>query len=324
LTIGTKTARWIPVLFVIILTGVAAAIVGVVALSDSPDSLKQHIVLHIQVPLIVTAVLVGAALSTSGATLQVVLRNPLADPGIIGITSGASLVAATLLLLAPSWANAYMHYLLPIGCFMGAMISTFVIYRLARRLLGSATAVILSGIAISTLSGAIIAWLYLFSDANALRNLTFWLMGSLYQTSWPILVLGAPLIIGAVGFQLYIAKHLNKLYAGDIAAKSSGVNVEKLTERALVASAVAVGAAVSMAGSIAFVGLLIPHILRRVVGHNNALLLPLSALAGACMLLLVALSSELTRAITLPVSMITATLGGPLLIWALSKGQIKG
>ncbi|GFD87792.1 heme ABC transporter permease [Tenacibaculum sp. KUL152] len=314
----------ITALLSVLFTASAVAILAVVMLSDSPDTLKQHITLQIQMPLVLTAVLVGAALSTSGATLQVVLRNPLADPGIVGITSGASLVAAILLLLTPDWANAYMHYVLPVGCFLGALASTFIIYRLARKLLGSVTAVILSGIAISTLSGAIIAWLYMLSDANALRNLTFWLMGSLYQTNWPILALGAPFVVVAVGYQLYVAKHLNKLYAGDIAAKSSGVNVEQLTERALVASAVAVGAAVSMAGSIAFVGLLVPHILRRVVGHNNALLLPLSALAGACMLLLVALCSELTRAITLPVSMITATLGGPLLIWALSKGQVKG
>lgn len=319
-----KASAVITALLSVLFTVAVAAILAVVMLSDSPDTLKQHITLQIQMPLVFTAVLVGAALSTSGATLQVVLRNPLADPGIVGITSGASLVAAILLLLTPDWANAYMHYVLPVGCFVGALASTFIIYRLARKLLGSATAVILSGIAISTLSGAIIAWLYMLSDANALRNLTFWLMGSLYQTNWPILALGAPFVVVAVGYQLYVARHLNKLYAGDIAAKSSGVNVEQLTERALVASAVAVGAAVSMAGSIAFVGLLVPHILRRVVGHNNALLLPLSALAGACMLLLVALCSELTRAITLPVSMITATLGGPLLIWALSKGQVKG
>jgi iron complex transport system permease protein len=149
-------------------------------------------------------------------------------------------------------------------------------------------------------------------------------MGSVYQTNWPILAVGAPLIIGAVGGQIYYAGSLNKLYAGDIAARSSGVDVEKLTERCLILCAVAVGAAVSMAGSIAFVGLLVPHVLRLIVGHNNRWLLPLSALAGASLLLLVALASELTRAITLPVSMVTATLGGPLLIWALANGHVRG
>lgn len=301
-----------------------AGIIGVPGLSDTTVELKRHIIIQLQIPLILTAGLVGAALSVSGATLQVVLRNPLADPGIIGITSGASLVAALLLLLTPAWAASYLHYLLPLGCFFGALFTTFIIYRLARKLLGSSTAVILAGIAISTLSGAIIAWLYMFSDANALRNLTFWLMGSLYQTNWLILCVGGPLIVVSVGLQLYFAGDLNKLYAGELAAKSSGVDVAKLTERALIACAIAVGSAVSMAGSIAFVGLLIPHILRLVIGHNNRYLLPLSALSGASLLMLVAFSSEVTRAITLPVSMVTASLGGPLLIWALAKGQIKG
>lgn len=300
-----------------------ASVLAVVAFSDSPNALKLHILYQLQLPLVLTASLVGAALSVSGATLQVVLRNPLADPGIVGITSGASLVAAVLLLITPHWARAYLHYLLPLGCFVGALATTFIIYKLARKLLGSSTAVILSGIAISTLSGAIIAWLYLFSDANSLRNLTFWLMGSLYQTSWPILLVGGPLIIAALWYQFASSGSYNRLYAGDVAATSSGVDVHQLTERSLIACAIAVGAAVSMAGSIAFVGLLIPHILRLLVGHNNKFLLPLCALAGATLLLLVALCSELTRAITLPVSMITATLGGPLLIWALLKGQLR-
>lgn len=317
---GKRVAIALSIVFVLAICGV----LSVVSFSEVEPALKQHITLQLQLPLVLTATLVGAALASSGATLQVVLRNPLADPGIVGITSGASLVAATLLLLAPTWASPYLHYLLPIGCFIGALSTTFVIYRLARQFLGSSTAVILSGIAISTLTGAIIAWLYVFSDANALRNLTFWLMGSVYQTNWPILAVGAPLVLGAVGGQVYLAGALNKLYAGDIAAKSSGVDVEKLTERSLILCAVAVGAAVSMAGSIAFVGLLVPHILRLMVGHNNRWLLPLSALAGATLLCLVALASELTRAITLPVSMVTATLGGPLLIWALAKGHLRG
>ena len=323
---GTKRTAVTLVVITVLLSLVigVVGIVGVTGLSDTAAELKQHIIVQLQIPLILTACLVGAALSASGATLQVVLRNPLADPGIIGITSGASLVAALLLLLTPQWATAYLHYLLPLGCFIGALLSTFIIYRLARKLLGSSTAVILAGIAISTLSGAVIAWLYMFSDANALRNLTFWLMGSLYQTNWLILSVGGPLIAVAVALQLYFAGDLNKLYAGELAAKSSGVDVEKLTERALIVCAIAVGTAVSMAGSIAFVGLLVPHILRLIIGHNNRYLLPLSALSGASLLMLVALSSEMTRAITLPVSMVTATLGGPLLIWALAKGQIKG
>ncbi|WP_421134162.1 FecCD family ABC transporter permease [Alteromonas sp. A079] len=290
---------------------------------QAPVALKQHIVTHVQLPLVITALLVGAALATSGATLQVVLRNPLADPGIVGITSGASLVAAFMLLATPAWAEPFLYVILPASCFAGALFTTFLIYRLARRLQGSVTAVILSGIAVSTLSGAVVGWLYLFSDAQSLRNLTFWLMGSLYQTTWPILWVSGPVIIVSVVYQIRQGTSLNKLYAGDIAAISSGVNVQQLTERTLLASAIAVGAAVSIAGAIAFVGLLIPHVLRLLLGHDNRLLLPLSALAGGVLLLLVACASELTSVITLPVSMITATLGGPLLVYALFKGHVR-
>lgn len=306
-----------------ILSTLIIAVLSTVWLGDSPIALKQHITLQLQIPLIITAVLVGSVLAVSGATLQVVLRNPLADPGIIGITSGASLVAAVLLLITPMWAQLYLHYILPMGCFIGALATTLVIYRLARILLGSATAVILSGIAISTISGAIIAWLYMFSDAQSLRNLMFWLMGSLYQTNWPIIAVSGPLIIASLVYQLRQAEQFNKLYAGDMAALSSGVHVQKLTERSLIATAIGVGAAVSIAGAIAFVGLLVPHILRLTLGHDNRRLLIASALCGASLMLLVVLISELTRAITLPVSMITATLGGPLLIWALLKGQLR-
>lgn len=299
------------------------AVLARVWLQDTPLALKQHITLALQIPLVLTAVLVGAVLAVSGATLQVVLRNPLADPGIVGITSGASLVAAVLLLITPDWAKGYLHYILPLGCFIGALTTTFVIYRLARTLLGSATAVILSGIAISTLSGAIIGWLYLFSDAQSLRNLTFWLMGSVYQASWPILLVSGPIIVLSLAYQIKQAVYFNRLYAGDIAALSSGVQVQRLTEKSLIACAIGVGAAVSIAGAIAFVGLLVPHVLRLFLGHDNRLLLPISGLCGASLLLMVVLASEYTGAITLPVSMITATLGGPLLVWALLKGQLR-
>lgn len=321
---GVKTAHKPALMVALAITlALALLVVSRVWLQDTPVVLKQHITLQLQIPLVLTAMLVGAILAVSGATLQVVLRNPLADPGIVGITSGASLVAAVLLLITPHWAQGYLHYILPLGCFIGALVTTFVIYRMARQLLGSATAVILSGIAISTLSGAVIGWLYLFSDAQSLRNLTFWLMGSVYQASWPILLVSGPIIVLSLGYQIKQAGYFNRLYAGDIAALSSGVQVQKLTEKSLIACAIGVGAAVSIAGSIAFVGLLVPHILRLFLGHDNRLLLPISGLCGASFLLLVVVASEYTRAITLPVSMITATLGGPLLVWALLRGQLR-
>ncbi|WP_338024899.1 iron ABC transporter permease [Alteromonas antoniana] len=300
---------------------VIAAIAAVTWSMEADGAVKSHIFFSLQVPLMVTAVLTGAVLTVSAGTLQVVLRNPLADPGIIGITSGASLVAAVLILSAPAIAQTHFHYILPLGCFIGAIASTVLIYRLARRLQQASMAVILAGIAVSTLSGAVIAWLYLFTDAQSMRNLTFWLMGSLYQADGTLLWVAAPIMFLSCAYQLAQAKKLNWLYAGEKAAAVAGVSPQQLIRRVLLAASIGVGAAVSVAGSIAFLGLLVPHLLRLLVGFDNRIILPASALTGALFLLLVALATELMGTVTFPVSMITATLGGPLLLWAIYKGQ---
>ncbi|MCU7555258.1 iron ABC transporter permease [Alteromonas sp. ASW11-19] len=301
--------------------GMVALIAASTLASDLAHDLKWHIFTSLQLPLILTAALTGAVLTVSAATLQVVLRNPLADPGIIGVTSGASLVAAVLILTAPVVMAEHFYYLLPLGCFVGAMASTWFIYRLARKLQQATVAVILAGIAIATLSGAVIAWLYLFSDAQSLRNLTFWLMGSLYQADGTILVVAGPIMLVSCVVQIRAAKALNWLYAGDHAAIAAGVSPQKIIQRSLLAASVGVGAAVSVAGSIAFLGLLVPHLLRLALGFDNRLILPASALCGALFLLTVGAATEWLGVITLPVSMITATLGGPLLLWAIYRGQ---
>ena len=314
-----------------LVTGVLAALVVLLSTAvlltdwqaDVDNTLFWHMLTQLQLPLVVTATLVGAVLAVSAGSLQVVLQNPLADPGIIGITSGASLMAAALLILQPVQTVIPAVYLLPLGCFAGALASTWLIYRVAKRLRGAAMAVILAGIAISTLAGAVMAWLYVIADAQALRNLTFWLMGSLYQADWLVLSVAGPVMLLSVGYQLTQARRLNWLYGGEAMAASAGVSPPQLIRRTLLASALGVGAAVSVAGSIAFIGLLVPHFLRQIVGYNNVVLLPACALCGAAILLGVAALSEYLHLVTLPVSMITATLGGPLLLLALYKGQWK-
>ncbi|GGW75154.1 FecCD family ABC transporter permease [Alteromonas halophila] len=301
----------------------AAGILAVTLESDAGADVKQHIILHLQLPMITTAALVGAVLCVSAGSLQIVLRNPLADPGLIGISSGASLVAAVLLLLPGLSVAVPFQYLLPLGCFIGALISTFIIYRIASRLQGAAMAVILAGITISTLAGAAIAWLYMFSDAQSLRNLTFWLMGNLYQTDWHVLAISGPVMLGSIVFQLRQAKALNWLYGGDVAAAAAGTSPQQLSVHCLLAAAIGVGAAVAVAGSIAFLGLLVPHLLRLTIGFDNRRVLPAAALSGALVLLIVALLTELTASVTFPVSMLTATVGGPLMLYALYRGQYR-
>lgn len=307
-------------LFILCLLTSAAILGQDLFVSDLSAGMAWHIIIQLQLPLVFTAILVGAGLSVSAATLQVTLHNPLADPGIIGISSGSSLMAA-LVLLTLKLDSVNYFYLLPLACFVGALLSTGLIYMVARRLRASATAVILAGIAISTIAGAIMAWLYILADAQALRNLTFWLMGSLYQTDWWILAVAGPLITAGLFYQLSQAGALNWLYGGSALAAAAGANPSRLVRNNLIVCALCVGAAVSVAGSIAFVGLLVPHFLRMIIGFDNRHLLPACALCGALVLLLVALFSELVSWMTLPVSMVTATIGGPLLLIALYKGQ---
>lgn len=288
---------------------------------DEPFSggVESQILWQLRLPLVLTAITVGSALAVSSASLQVLLRNPLADPGIIGITSGASLFAAVFLLLGGSVVLEYGQYLLPLFCFIGALLSSLCIYFIAKRLPGVTSAVILAGIAISTLCGAIVAWLYLFTDAQSMRNLTFWLMGSLHQADWAILSIAAPLTLLFVGYLLSQGQNLNWYYFGANEAQLAGLDVSNFNFRVLLSCALVVGIAVSIAGSIAFVGLLVPHILRSVFGFDNRFILPGSALLGAILLLLVVVISDAIMSVNVPVSMLTATLGGPVFLWSIIR-----
>ncbi|MDP5030828.1 MAG: iron chelate uptake ABC transporter family permease subunit [Paraglaciecola sp.] len=283
------------------------------------NELDQQIIIKLRLPLVITACLVGAALSISSASLQVLLHNPLADPGIIGITSGASLCAALFLLLGGGLAPNILQYLLPLSCFIGAIISTILIFSVARRLAANHASVILAGIAISTISGAVVAWLHFFSDAQSMRNLTFWLMGSLHQADWPILFFAAPLLGGLIAYLMKQGRALNWYYFGQNSAQLAGLDVHKFQNKMLLVCALSVGAAVSLAGSIAFVGLLVPHLLRNFFGYDNRFILPASAILGACLLLWVELATRWFMGISLPVSMITASLGGPIFLYSVAR-----
>lgn len=284
------------------------------------SAIDRQIMLQIRLPMLLTAMSVGAALSVSSALLQVLLRNPLADPGIIGISSGASLFAAIYLLAGGVWGWTGMQYGLPLFCFIGALLSTLFIYVLARRMAGlNGSSVILAGIGVSTIAGAIIAWLYFFSDAQALRNLTFWLMGSLMQTDLNLISLTSPVVLLLVVYSFSQSRQLNWLYFGQATARLAGLDVGRFNRRILITSALLVGIAVSLAGSIAFVGLLVPHLLRNFCGHDNRFIIPASALGGALLLMLVVILSKSFGGIAVPVSMLTATLGGPVFLYSMSR-----
>lgn len=288
------------------------------------SGIEQHIFINIRLPVLLTAIAVGAAISISSAALQILLRNPLADPGIIGISAGASLMAAIVLLtgsftVLPSMLDAISYYLLPLACFTGALLSSFIIYALARKLQASMSAVILAGIGISTIAGAIIGWLFIYAPAQSIKNLSFWLMGSLHNTNFTSLAFALPIIAVAMTFLLLQGKRLNYLYLGASAAQLKGIDPIKFERSILILVALLVGTSVSIAGSIAFIGLLVPHFVRQIVGHDNRVVLPVSALMGATLLIMTALLNDWFFDMLVPVSMLTASIGGPLFIYSLLK-----
>jgi len=291
--------------------------------------IERHIVVHIKLPVLITALLVGASISVSSATLQVLLRNPLADPGLIGISSGASLTAAVLILTGSltGLSSAVMdvdfsqQYVLSFACFLGALLSSILIIKLAKRMISAQSGIILMGIAISTISGAIIGWLYLFAPPHAIKSMTFWLMGSLHNTDYPLLMVTVPWLMLGLGFIIINGASLNRLYLDANTAKLSGLDPIKLERALIIACAVLVGVSVSIAGSIAFVGLLVPHFIRALFGHENKQVLWLSAILGGVVMVITAIINELVFTNLVPVSMLTASVGGPLFIYALLRQQ---
>ncbi|GAA0346105.1 vitamin B12 ABC transporter permease BtuC [Bowmanella denitrificans] len=306
----------VALLLVMIALSVGIAVKGL----QLDAQIDQQILWQLRLPLVGSAILVGASLAVSSALLQVMLRNPLADPGLIGITSGASLFAAIYLLLGGASLAGFASYGLPLFSFLGALLSTFLIHAIARRLgLDSGAGVILAGIAISTLGGGVIAWLYFLADAQSLRNLTFWLLGSLHQADLLLISLTLLPVCGLIGYAMMQGQALNWLYFGGQAAQVAGLDVKAFYPRMLLISALLVGIAVSLAGSIAFIGLLVPHLLRNLFGHDNRFILPASAMTGAILLLMVVWVSGAFGGVAVPVSMLTATLGGPVFLYSVIR-----
>ena len=287
-------------------------------------SVEYHILLQLKLPIALTALLVGAAIATASAALQVNLNNPLADPGIIGISSGASLMAAIFLFVFSSVGIAansqfyqYAIYWMPLLCFLGACSSGLLIFALAKKMGQSVASFILAGIAISTAFSAVIGWLYLIAPPQALQSLTFWLMGSLQYTNYASLFVAGSIIICALGALLMLAEKLNFLYLGHQNAHIAGVNAKRLQTQVFLLVAVLVGVSVSIAGSIAFLGLLVPHAIRRLHGYDNRLVLWCSGLLGASIILLCAIINEYVFSTAVPLSMLTASIGAPVFIYVL-------
>ncbi|MES1990347.1 MAG: iron ABC transporter permease [Pseudomonadota bacterium] len=291
----------------------------------APDSESQAIILGLRLPRAVLAVLVGAGLGLSGAALQGLFRNPLADPGLIGISGGAALGAVSVIVLGHMLVAiipfAADPRLMPLAAFAGGLIATFATERLAHHRGVAATGtLLLAGIAINAIAGAVMGILIFMSDDNQLREITFWTMGSLAKGGWSGALLAGPFVLMAVVGMLRYAQALNAMLLGEREAMHLGVSVERLKRIVMVASALAVGASVAVTGIIAFVGVVVPHLVRMAAGPDHRIVLPGSALLGASLLLI---ADSLARIIVvpaeLPIGLVTSLIGSPFFLYLLLR-----
>lgn len=313
------------------LTGLATGAAGTSlwqALSDMLQgrdlSLRDRVVLFdIRAPRVVMGCLVGAGLAVSGAILQGLFRNPLADPGIVGVSAGASLGAVCAIVLGGtlSFTAGFANWLVPLAAFTGAWITTILLHRVAtRRGRTSVATMLLAGIALTALAMALTGILVYMADDAQLRDFTFWSMGSLAGSSWNKVGIAGPLIIIPLLLSPYLALGLNALSLGEAAAGHIGVRVQRLKTCAVLVVAAATGASVAVSGGIGFVGIVVPHLLRLISGPDHRFLLINSALLGAALLVLADLISRLIIAPSeLPIGIVTAVVGAPFFLWVLLR-----
>ena len=292
-------------------------------------SREELIVWSLRLPRVALAVLVGAGLAGAGAALQGLVRNPLADPGLIGISNGAAFAAVAFIVVgAPlaAVAGALAPWLLPAAAFVGALVASGAAVLLARRhgRIGPAS-LILAGVGVASLAGSGIGLFLFVADDAQLRSVTFWSLGSLGNATWPLVgVVAGPMAIAG----LIIGRHaadLDRLLLGETEARHLGVEVEQVTRRMIVAVALAVGAAVAACGVIGFVGLVVPHLVRGWLGPAHRGVVPASILGGA---LLMVAADVVARTIVapaeLPIGIITALVGAPVLLVVVLRGRAEG
>jgi len=289
--------------------------------ADGARSGAALIIHQIRLPRVLLAFLVGGALAVSGAVMQGLFRNPLGSPYILGVASGASAGAALAMLMrwpAIPW--------LSISAFVGGLIAMAIVYGLARGRdrRTSIFTLILSGVAVGALFAAITSFMiFLSSRGERMADIVFWIMGSLGRASWGGLAILAPIFVVAIAVIILLSRDLNALALGDQGAFHLGVDAQRTGRLLLVLSTLLTSAAVAMAGTIGFVGLIIPHVLRLILGPDHRTLLPASVLGGGLFLVLADMAARtIMRPVEIPVGILTAFLGAPFFLFLLrSQGR---
>ena len=305
LTVGTVSISWLEAL---------GAIFG-----NASSAQIDTILFDIRLPRILLAIFVGAVLASTGAVMQGLFRNPLADPSLIGVSSGASVGASIMIVTAGGaiQGGALVGLsLVSIGAFVGGFLATLLVYRLASSGMGtSVTTMLLAGIAIGALAGALNSLLSYFSDNDMLRQISLWQMGNLSGASWlKVSIMG---VVAVLLMSLFPrdSKALNALLLGESEARHLGINVQWVKRRLIALTALGVGVSLAVAGLVGFVGLIMPHIIRLMIGPDHRWLIPASGLAGAVLLVI---ADSLARVVVipaeLPTGILTAILGAPFFV----------
>lgn len=309
--------------FLLLISCIVCLMIGTVTFSlgeiwrglfDSEDSLARRIVWDIRLPRIIIGMIVGMCLAASGAILQGVMKNPLADPGIIGVSSGAGLAATLIMILFP----AYIYFL-PLAAFLGALLTAMVVYGMSWKGGTSPVRIVLVGVAINAIIGACSSALMLiYSDR--VQSVLSWLAGGIAGVGWVQFNMIIYYALAALIISIFSIRHIRILRLGDEVATLLGHHVEKSRFFLILLSTLLAGIAVSVAGLIGFVGLVIPHILRMIIGGDYRYLLPASALGGA---ILVVIADTVARSafnpIELPVGLLLSILGGPFFLYLIHR-----
>ncbi|WP_229612067.1 FecCD family ABC transporter permease [Vibrio parahaemolyticus] len=289
----------------------------------------QLVINEIRLPRTILCMFIGAILAICGVVMQGLFRNPLAEPGIIGVSAGAALGGAFAIVVFAEFSKNHPQLMnlaaLPLFAFLGGALTTVLVYWLGTNKFGtSVTIMLLAGVAISALSGAAIGFLNFSADDQMLRDLTLWSMGSLAGANWAGIGLASVTLVVLLFWFHKKAMSLNALLLGESEARHLGVPVQKLKRQLILLSAVGVGVTVSICGAIGFIGLVIPHLGRMLAGPDHRTLLPISALLGALLLTCADMIARVLLApAELPVGIVTALIGAPFFIYLLFQQRGK-
>lgn len=310
------------------LTTLASELWGSFSGAEPDDPVARTIFLDVRAPRVVLGIAVGATLAVAGAVLQALFRNPLAEPSIIGVSAGAGAAAVATIALGGmvSFIGVGLLYILPLTAFLGGLVATLAVMAVAR--VGGQTPVLtmlLAGIAVTAIGGALMGLMMFISNDEQLRAINFWMLGSLGSATWAAIIPALILMGLMLATVPMLTRNLNLILLGEREAASLGLTVDRFKNMAVILVAAGVGAAVAVSGMIGFVGIVVPHLLRLVIGPDHRVLLPASAIGGAALLLWADVAARnMAPPAELPIGILTALLGAPFFLWLLRRAGRDG